>query len=162
MSQALRQLKSEDNVEQILLELEKTKLWNSEMFRIHVYTYYHYVSISIIGPSVEFVINEWCGPLHRKFSVDWRMKFDGEWDDIDLKTNIMGIDVTITIHEVSEFKSCRFRKVPVRIKTQAEINKMIEEITETKIEYEYVMDCNEEPKTIKYGNKVINHRSKRR
>lgn len=162
MKQAISNLKGEDNIEQILRELEATKLWNSEMFRIYVHTYSQYVTISITGPNVEFVINEWCGPLHRKFNVDWRMVFDGTYNDIDLKTGIKGISVTITISEAEEFQSCTFRKVPVRIKTQAEIDRRIEEITKNKIEYEYIMDCNEEPTTIKYGSKTIKHSNNRR
>ena len=97
---------------EILNLIKSTKLYKYPGVDVKTYLYpiLDTLAISIYHATIEFVINEWCGLLHRTFDIDWEMQvFSSE---IDLCSIYKEVKIRISVYE-GDFKSCTIKHIEV-------------------------------------------------
>jgi hypothetical protein len=101
--------------------------------------------LCLYNVDIPTVIEQVCGPVHREFNIDWKMRV--EYDSVELSANLKTTTIgTLTFRivvEEREMRTCKIVHVKVGERTQEEITKALEAaLKRDKIEYR--IDCNGE------------------
>lgn len=127
-------IEAEKEKELIFDELRKTDLWKNEAIKINSWNHASYtLSLSLYDITIEEVIDAFCGPLHRKYGIDWRMRPTS--CSVELRSLIGQIVVVFEVHE-NEMQSCEIKKRITKVLDEKELDIY-------RYEYEYEVNCAE-------------------
>jgi len=148
----LQQIENLDKYEEYIQAFLGNKLCKSSVTNAYFFHSTNGLSLTIYDVDLPTVIDHICGPIHRKYNVDWKLHipYDGRieltamipkpgrkspprysWDAL--------VCFTINLNEQS-MKSCEIVRVKKREKTAEEITRSVQSAADP-FEYEYRIDC---------------------
>lgn len=127
-----KMIQNERTKEMLFDELRRSKLWKYDPVDIRIWELEaDKLDLTIRHASIDFVIEFFCGPLHRKFDIDWELV--PHQFHLSLKSTFKDIRIWFDIYE-EDMQSCILKKRIKHIRPREEVEKY-------RVDYEYIMDC---------------------